>query len=172
MDLVVPPVLGIVLTRSARRDAIPTVIRDLRYEWSSAREKVWVLLDALRNSQTLGDALRVRDELSEASRLFSPRPADGDTRPGRVLWEIVAGAGAGAATGRLTGGSALLGALTGSVGQAARSLPTLAKEFGRTIFGRGAFDLARQIHREVKKVEFDSLTRILGAAEKEKLGLH
>jgi hypothetical protein len=41
LDLLVPPVLGIVLTRCARRDAIPAVIRDLRDEWSVPRRKVW-----------------------------------------------------------------------------------------------------------------------------------
>jgi hypothetical protein len=48
LDLLVPPVLGIVLTRCAQRDAIPTVIRDLRDEWADARKKVWDLLYALR----------------------------------------------------------------------------------------------------------------------------
>jgi hypothetical protein len=35
----VPPVLGIVLTRAARREAIPTVIRDLREEWRVLGER-------------------------------------------------------------------------------------------------------------------------------------
>src|SRR6266850_2461061 len=53
LGLLVPPVLGIVLTRCARRDAIPTVIKDLRDEWAESRRKVWQLLDSLRKCQTL-----------------------------------------------------------------------------------------------------------------------
>ncbi len=40
LDLRVPPVLGIVMTRSARRDAIPAVLLDLRNEWADARNKL------------------------------------------------------------------------------------------------------------------------------------
>jgi hypothetical protein len=54
--LVVPPVLGIVLTRCAKREAIPIVLRDLRDEWASARSKVWDLIDRLRVCPTVGEA--------------------------------------------------------------------------------------------------------------------
>jgi hypothetical protein len=170
LDLLVPPVLGIVLTRCARRDAIPTVIRDLRDEWGGARQKVWQLLDSLRASRTLNEALEIRRELSEASRLFSPKPAETHTRPGRVLWEILSAAGAGAATGKLAGGSPLIGAATGVIGQAARSLPTFALDFGRAVFGRGAFDLARRVRGAATDVEFDALPRLLSEGENRKLG--
>lgn len=86
LDLLGPPVLGIVLTRCARRDAIPTVIRDLRDEWANARNKVWDLLDHLRRCRTLDEASEIRKELSEAPRLFSPNKTDADTRPVRVFW--------------------------------------------------------------------------------------
>ncbi len=79
VGLLVPPVLGIVLTRCARRDVIPNVIRELRDEWADARKKVWELLDSLRTCRTLGEALEIRKELSEASRLFSPSVTDADT---------------------------------------------------------------------------------------------
>jgi hypothetical protein len=170
LKLLVPPVLAIVLTRCVRRDAIPTVIRDLRDEWAAARRKVWELLDALRNCPTLGEALEIRKELSEASRLFSPVTADVDTRPIRVLWEILAATAAGATTASLSGGNPVIGAATNMIGQVARSFPALAHEFGSTIFGRGAFDLARRVRRATGQVEFDALPRLLTDAEKQKLG--
>ena len=171
LNLLVPPVLGIVLTRCARRDAIPAVTRDLRDEWSVARGRVWALLDALRTCRTLGEALEIRREISEASLLFSPNPTEMDTRPVRVFWEIVAAALAGGATGQLSGGRPVIGAATNVVGQLARSLPALGHEFGRAIFGRGAFDLARRVRRAAAQVEFDALPRLLGDAENRKLGL-
>ena len=78
-DFLLPPLLGIVLTRSARRDAIPVVIRDLRDEWAGARQKVWNLLDTLRICRTLDEALQIRRELADASRLFSPERKELDT---------------------------------------------------------------------------------------------
>jgi hypothetical protein len=170
LGLLVPPVLGIVLTRCARRDAIPTIIRDLRDEWADARRKVWDLLGALRRCATLGEASEIHRELSEASRLFSPAATDVDTQPVRVLWEILAAASAGAAIAKLSGGSPVVGAAAGTVSQVARSLPTLAHEFGPALFGRGALDLARRVNRGVSKVEFDALPRLLSEAEAQGLG--
>ena len=48
----VPPVLSIILTRCGKRDAIPTVIKNLRAE---ARAKVWALLNRLRTVGTIGE---------------------------------------------------------------------------------------------------------------------
>lgn len=172
LDFLVPPVLGIVLTRCARRDAIPTVIRDLRDEWATARERVWNLLNALRKCRTFNEGSEIRKELSEASRLYSPSKTDVDTRPVRVLWEILGAAAGGAAIGQLSGGKPIIGAATGAVAQAARSLPPLVGEFGPALFGRGAFDLARKVHRETSKVEFDALSRLLGEEERRKLGFN
>jgi hypothetical protein len=138
LGLLIPPVLGIVLTRCARRDAIPTVIRDLRDEWADASKKVWEMLDALRKSRTLKEAQEIRRGLSEASRLFSPGATEADTQPVRALWEILASATAGAVIARLSGVNPVIGAAAGAVGQAARSLPTLARDFGPALFGRGA----------------------------------
>jgi hypothetical protein len=170
LGFLVPPVLGIVLTRCARRDAIPTVIRDLRNEWATAREKVWNLLDTLRRSQTLGEASEIRKALSNASRQFSSVATEGNTRPVRVFWDILAAAVSGAAIAQLSSGKPVIGAATSTVAQVARSLPSLAREFGPTLFGRGAFDLARRVRREASKVEFDALSRLLSDHEKRKLG--
>ncbi len=169
LGLLVPPVLGIVLTRCARRSAIPTVIRDLRAEWPDARRNLWSLLDALRVCRTLGEAVDIRRELSEASRLFAPQRTDLDSRPVRVLWEVIAAAGAGAIIGQMSGGHPGIGLATGVLSQA-RPVAALAHEFGRAMFGRGAFDLARRVRRAVSQVEFDALPRLLSDAEKQKLG--
>jgi hypothetical protein len=55
--------------------------------------------------------------------------------------------------------------------QAARAVPGFVHEFGRVMFGRGAFDLARRVSRELRKVDLQALPRLLSAAEKENLGL-
>jgi hypothetical protein len=169
--LAVPPVLGIVLTRCARRDAIPKVIVDLRDEWHDARRRVWELLDALRMCGTLREAVEIDRELADASRLFSPADTALDSRPLRVLWEIVAAGVAGAGVAALSGGKPVIGAVAGAVTQAARNLPAFTHEFGATLFGRGAFDLARRVRREVSRTELDALPRLLTDAEKQKLGL-
>jgi hypothetical protein len=171
LGFLVPPVLGIVLTRCARRDAIPAVIRDLRDEWSDARKKVWNMLAALRKSRTLHEALKIRKELGVASRLFSPEAAEADTQPVRALWEILASASAGAAIAKLSGGKPAIGAATGAVNQIARSLPVLAHDFGPILFGRGALDLAKKVRRETARIELDALPSLLGDAENQKLGL-
>src|SRR5206468_285852 len=106
---------------------------------------VWDLLDSLRTCRTIGEAREIENELLEASRLFSPDITDVDTRPIRVLWEIMASPVSGAATAQLSGGNPVMGAVTNAIGQVARSLPALAHEFGPAIFGRGAFDLARRV---------------------------
>lgn|ERR1035438_2549966 len=172
LGLRIPPVLGIVLTRCARRDAIPSVIRDLRDEWAGARKKVWNLLDALRVCQTLGEAVEIRKELADASRLFSPESTELDSRPVRILWEIVAAGAAGAGIAALSGGGAVIGAVTGAITQAARNVPAFSHEFGAMIFGRGAFDLARRVRRAVSQVERDALPRLLTDAEKRNLGFN
>ena len=171
LGLLVPPMLGIVLTRCARREIIPTVIQELRDEWAGARRKVWKLLDALRVCPTLGKATEIRRELSEASRLFSPQETEIDSRPVRICWEIMAAAAAGAGIAELSGGNPIIGTVTGTATQLARSVPALAHEFGPALFGRGAFNLANQIRHEVQHIEFDALSRLLTVAEKRKLGL-
>ncbi len=168
LGLRVPPLLGVVLTRCARREAIPTVIRDLRVEWSDARGKVWSLLDALRVSRTLGEAEAIRRELSEASRLFTPQRTDLDSRPVRIFWEVLAAGVAGAIIGQLTGGHPLLGLTTGGLSRAPE-VAALIHEFGPAMFGRGGFDLACRVRRAVSQVEYDALSRLLTDTEKRNL---
>ena len=165
LGLQVPPVLGIVLTRCSRRDAIPTVIKDLRDEWSDARRKVWLLIDALSSCRTVGEAREISRELSDASLLFSPNKNEIDSRPVRMLWELIASIGAGAFTAKISGADPVLGVAIGGVTQAARVAPGFLHEFGRTVFGRGAFDLANKVRKETAKVEFDALPQLLSDAE-------
>jgi len=171
IDLFVPPVLGSVLTRSADRTAVPEVIQDLRNEFAEARSRVWSSLDALRSSSTLAEAEDIRKELSDASRLFSPKRSELDTRPVRVLWEIAAASVAGAGVAALSGGEPIVGAVAGAVTQAARNVPGFTHEFGAMLFGRGAFDLARRVRRGVSKIELDALPPLLTKTEKQRLGL-
>jgi hypothetical protein len=171
LRLLVPPVLGIVLTRCARRDAIPAVISDLRNEWTDARLKVWELLDSLRCCRSLREAVEIRNELARASRLFSPETSEADTAPIRALWEVLGGAVAGAVTGTLLGGNPLIGAATGAVGHGVRTLPGIAREFGPVLFGRGALDLAKRVRGGAAKTELDALPALLSDAERRDLGL-
>jgi hypothetical protein len=167
LKLVVPPVLGIVLTRCGRRDAIPYVIRDLRNEWEGARKKVWQSLAAMKGTRTIGEALEIERHLSEISALFVPEPSEHDSRPVRVLWELAAGAAAGGALAT----APATGAAVGAMNQVPRSIPGLFQEFGPSIFRRGGFDLAHRVKRAVLDIEIDSLRRLLSDAEKQSLGL-
>lgn len=170
LDLLVPPLLSVVLTRCSRRDAIPSVIRDLRNEWATPRQKVWSLLAHLRTSRTLGEAEEIQKELADASKLLCPDRSEIDVRPMRVLWEIIAAGAAGAGVAAVSGGHPALGAVTGGITQAARNLPAFTHEFGEILFGRGAFDLARRVRRAVSTTELDALPRLLSKAERDKLG--
>jgi hypothetical protein len=171
LGFLVPPVLGIVLTRCTRRDDIPSVIRDLRDEWAVPRRKVWKFLAEMRNAKTIGQALELRRELTEASKLFAPGVSEFSSRPIRVLWDMAASAVAGAGIAALSGVKPFIGAVTGTITSAARSTPSLLQDFGPALFGRGAFDLARRVQRETSKVEFDSLVRFLSDEEREDLGV-
>jgi len=170
--LVVPPVLGIILQRAAKREAIPSIICDLRDEWAVAREKVWNLVRELRSSPTLARARDIQKGLSDASKAFSPVGSiETGTNPIRVLWEILASAASGATIAQLSGGRLLTGAVTGAVNKLAGSVTPLVQEVGPTIFRLGAFDLARRVQRATAQVEFDSLQRLLSEGEKQKLGI-
>ena len=93
-----------------------------------------------------------------------------ESRPVRVLWEIVAGAAAGGGIAVLSGGNPVIGAVTNAMNQAARNLPAFTHEFGSMLFGRGAFDLARRVRRAVSEIELNALSRLLSDSEKQKLG--
>jgi len=129
----------------------------------------WVY--ALRVCRTLDQAVQIRKELADASQGFSAEKTELDTRPVRVLWEIVAAGAAGAGIAALSAGKPGIGAVTGTVAQVARSLPAFTHEFGAMLFGRGAFDLARRVRRAVSEIELNALPRLLSDAEKQKLGL-
>jgi hypothetical protein len=171
LGFMVPPVLSIILTRCETREAIPTILKDLRDEWANARAKVWVLLDQLKTVATVGETREIQQELAAASRLLSPTQNETGTPPVRVLWDLVGGTLTGTATALLSGGPLTVGAIVGAVGGALRSLPTLIGESGPVLFGHGAFDLARRVRREAVRVEHSALARLLTDAEKRNLGL-
>lgn len=151
LGLVVPPVLSIVLSRSAKREAIPSVLADLRNEWADARKKVWKLVSDLRNAPTLREANDQKRELAEASRLFSPKSEQFSASPLRFFWEISLAAVAGAVLTGVAGGNVSLGATAQSVIQAVR-IAQGEMNFAKLLFGRGAFDLARRVRRELQNV--------------------
>jgi hypothetical protein len=168
LGLLVPPILGIVLRRCSSRQEIPSIIQEIRDEWAAPRRKVWACISALRFSENVKEAETIRRELSEASRLFAPSEIKPGSPPIRIFWEIVAATVAGAAIGQFDKGTPVVGALTGAI---LRSMPELGREFGRTLFGRGAFDLANTIRREAGRVEYNELSRLLTTEEKRRLGL-
>lgn len=168
--LLVPPVLSIIVTRCARRDAIMPVLTDLRDEWAVARRKVWDTLDALRNTRTLGEAIEIRRELRECSKLFSPQSTPHDTRPVRVLWELFAAGAVGFTVAATMGSNPVIGAIAGALAHTPRSIPALIEEFGPAMFGRSGFDLARRIRRASYQVDVKALERLLTSTEKKQLG--
>jgi hypothetical protein len=167
----VPPVLSIVLTRAAKREAIPTIINDLRAEWADARTKAWDLVSALKVATTVAEADAIKRELVKASKMLSPEPNEIDSRPIRTLWEIISAGGAGAATAMISGGRPIVGAAAGAIGVASTGGIRLVRELGPALFGRGAFDLARRVRREIGRIEYDALSRLLADDEKIKLKL-
>jgi len=169
IGFMVPPVLSIILTRCARRDAIPTIIEDLRAEWADARAKVWMLVDRLKVAHNVGEAHEIRQELAAASRLLSPIQDKIVTRPIQILWDLIAGSVAGAVIARISGSSPGVGAFIGALGKASQSLPPFMHELGTALFGRGAFDLAKRVRQDVVKVEYDALARLLTDSEKSRL---
>jgi len=170
VGFMVPPVLSIILTRCARRDAIPKILKELRDEWTDARVKVWALLDQLKTANTVAEARNIKQELEAASLLMSPIQNEIDTKPVRVLWDLIVGSVTGAATGLISGGRPFAGAALGALGMASRTVPKLIREMGPVLFGRGAFDLARRVRKEAVHVEYEALARLLTNAEKRELG--
>ena len=173
VGFIVPPVLSIVLTRCAKRDAIPAVLKDLRDEWASARVKVWDLFGRLKTARTVFEMREVQHELTAASRLLSPIQPKSDIQPVRVLWDLIVGGVVGIATTALmSGGPPNVGAAMGAaMGAASRSIPALLHELGPVLFGRGAFDLAKRIRQETMCVEYDALARLLTDPERQQLGI-
>jgi hypothetical protein len=164
--------MGIVLNHCARREAIPSVIADIRREWGTARQKMWASLDALRGARTLREAKQIQRELGESSRLFMPNRSEVDVRPLRIFWEIVAASATGAVAAKISGGNPALGAgVVAGLQTLARSVPSVVQDLGSALFGRGAFDLANKLRTETAMVEWDALKKLLNVSEREKLGM-
>jgi hypothetical protein len=166
--LVIPPVLSIVLSRAARRDAIPQIVNELRAEWSDAGKSIWELLDAVKKVPTLKEAAEIRQQLREAAARLSPRSSASQSLgppPLRFLWSIFSSVGAG-----LVSGSSKVAIATGAINVAIQKAIDSGL-FGDILFGSGAFDLGRRIRTNLNEVERtrDMLARLLNSAEIEQL---
>jgi hypothetical protein len=165
----VPPLLSIVLTRSASRDKLPAIISDLRDEWAVARSKVWTLLDALKIVPTLAQAKEIERELRQTSEYFSPVNTEGSSRPTRVLWDMFVSGLGGAVVAAISGGNPSIGAATGAVGRVVGEVQK-NPNFGQILFARGGFDLARRVRRELSLLERNTLRAFLVESERKALG--
>ncbi len=171
IGLKLPPMLAVILSRTQKREYLPTILRDLRDEWAAARAKVWGLIDELSTAATLEQANDIKKQLQEASKLLLPGSLTG-VDPVRILWELVSESGAGAVEAQLSGGNPLIGAAAGIV----KGFAEATKEssgFARVLFGRGAFDLAKKVSHLLSQVEPipGLLNRLLSEDEKVALGL-
>jgi hypothetical protein len=168
----IPPILNIILTKCENREDIPDRLKLLREEWTDARKKIWGLLKKLRNAQTLKEAHRIRQELSEASKFFSPLSQQTEISPVRMLWDLFAESGGGAINSVLAGGDPAIGAVAAAGRKYLTNLAQSGKQFGKSLFGRGAFDLARRVRKEVMiSSPKNNLSRLLTQSEKNALGL-
>jgi len=170
LGFMVPPVLSIILTRCAKRDAIPAILKDLRDEWADARAKVWALLSQLRVAPTIAEALKIRQELATASRQMSPASKEAGTMPIRVLWELFINGTAGGVAMKISGGPPVVGAAISALSAAAKYVPQLIESARPAPFRHGAFDLARRVRREAANSEYGALVKILTDSEKCELG--
>lgn len=170
MGPLVPPVLSIVLHRTASRDRIPEIVSDLRDEWSVARAKVWSILDALKTARTLAEAKEIERELEQTSNYFSPFSDADSSRPMRIFWDAFVGGMGGALVAAISGGQAAIGAATAVVGRAISEVQK-NQNFGQMLFSRGGFDLARRIRRELNRLERDRLRTFLSETEQKVLGI-
>lgn len=171
LQFMIPPILSIVLTRCARREAIPAIIKDLRDEWADARAKVWARLDELKTADNIDETRKIQAELSEVTQLLSPKDIEYETLGVRVLWDLIAVGLGGVAIAQLAAGNPVVGGASAALALAARAAPTLLHKIGPALFGRGAFDLGKRVRRELLKTEYDSLSKLLSESEKRKLGL-
>jgi hypothetical protein len=167
LGLVTPPLLSIVLNNCARRDAIPAVVSDIRRDWARARRKIWQLVEDQKNARTLREVNEIDHEFAEASKSLSPTSEAEGSSPLRMLWDIFAAASGGAVTAKLAGGDAKIGALSKAIPQIIGSAAD-----ARSLFHRGAFDLAGRIRNAVSAVGPmpDTLSRFLTESEKQALG--
>src|SRR5260370_28334747 len=101
-------------------------------------------------AQTIAEVREYDKKITESSKYFSPLYSEKSSHPVQVLWELFLGAVGGAVTGGIIGGNPKLGAATGVVGQAIRMIQRDA-DFGQILFGKGTFDLARRVIREIER---------------------
>lgn len=168
----IPPILNIILTRCEKREDIPDRLKFLREEWTGARKKIWGLLKELRNAQTLKEAHRIQQELTEASKYFSPLSKQTNFSPVRMLWDLFAEGSGGAIDAAFAGGDPTLGAMAAAGRKVLTNLAQSGKHFGKLLFGRGAFDLARRVRKKVMNSSAqNSLSRLLTQSERDALGL-
>ena len=170
---IIPPILGIVLSRCHNREEIPMVLIELREEWAGARRKVWESVDRLRASSTLKEANEIRRQLEEASSYFSPTRESYFSSPVRVLWDLFTEAGGGAIDAAFAGGDPAVGAAAASARAVLSTTMGSRCEFYRLLFGGGALDLARRVRRETMNLAPTAalLSRLLNNSEKTQLGL-
>ena len=167
-----PPILNIILTRCKKRDNIPDNLKLLREEWTDARKKIWKLLRKLRNAQTLKEAHLIQQELTDASKHFSPLSQQINFSPVRIIWDLFAEGAGGAINSALSGGDPAIGALAAAWRKVSTNLARSGKQFGKLLFGRGAFDLARRVRKEVmNSCPKNNLSKLLTQSEKDALGL-
>jgi hypothetical protein len=184
IDFVLPPVLAIVLSRTARRQDLLRVVRGLRDEWAEPRRKLWDLIGQLRAADTTPKAaLEIRRHIKEAEKLFSPKQ-ESVFEIGRFLWDIfppTMAAAVGAATGAAVGGAqgptvstaAFTAAAVTATARAVEKSMGSFRSAGGYFLRAGAYDLARRIQTELLRIEpiRATLSRHLTATEKSKLGL-
>lgn len=169
----IPPVLGIVLNRCANRDQIPIVLKELRDEWSEARKKVWTLISELRIAKTLKEANQIKQELDNSSKYFSPKRSNNDFSPMRIFWELFSEVGCGVIDTAIAGGDPLIGALSATTRTVIKKFADGGLEFAKTLFGSGAFDLARRVRHDAMQIAPmpHLIKKILTKTEREKLSL-
>ncbi|MGO8788322.1 MAG: hypothetical protein ACLQVL_13195 [Terriglobia bacterium] len=171
IGLVVPPFLSILLTRCARRDAILNVLESMKNEFREPREKMWSLIHEFKGARTIAEANEIGKELQRAGELMSPAREWPSFCPVRTLWKVVISGISGAAVGGMAG-NPLAGAAGAVFNQVAGVIANDVPEF-RLIFGRGAFDLARRLNRDLRNIPRmpGLLGSILTRAENAALGL-
>ena len=159
IGLVVPPFLAILLNRCARRDAILNVLEDMKNEFRQPREKMWTLIHAFRDARGITEANDIRRELQQAGELMCPTKDWPTMSPVRTLWKVFTSALGGAAGGAIAG-HPLAGAAGAIFNQAAGVIGHDVPEF-RLIFRCGAFDLARRLNRDLRKLP--RISQLLGS---------
>lgn len=168
----IPPILNIVLTNCKRREDIPDSLKQLREEWAKARKKVWKLLGSLRNAESIKEAVSIQHELDEASSFFSPFSQQIQLSPIRILWDLFSEGGAGAFGASLASGDLLIGTIAGAGKEVIGRLAQSGKQASKLIFGRGAFDLARRVRKDLMNSSCkDVLSGFLTQKEKDALGI-